>query len=57
MEKCDNELCVSDAKAPLRHEVVWVIVNRLTKLAHLILLRVVCLLVKLAQLYVHDKAC
>ena len=32
------------------------IVDRLTKLAHLIQLRVSCLLKKLAQLYVHDVA-
>ena len=33
---------------------MWVIVDRLTKLAHFILLRVRCSLEKLAQLYVQE---
>ena len=39
---------------PLGHEVVWVIVDRLTKSAHFILLRVGCSLEKLADIYVQE---
>ena len=36
------------------HEVVWVIVDRLTKLAHFIPLRVGCSLEMMAQLYIKE---
>ena len=41
-------------RMPSRHEVVWVIVDRLTKSAHFIPLRVGCSLEKLANVYVRE---
>ena len=41
-------------RTPAGHEVVWVIVDRLTKVAHFIPLRVGCSLSKLADTYVKE---
>ena len=41
-------------RTPSGYEVVWVIVDRLTKSAHFIPLRVGCSLEKMAQLYIRE---
>ena len=41
-------------RTPAGNEVVWVIVDRLTKSAHFIPLRVGCTMEKLARLYVRE---
>ena len=41
-------------RTPAGNEVVWVIVDRLTKSAHFIPLKVMCMIEKLARLYVKE---